>query len=168
MPSLPSPPLLSSPWASSSLGVCGQVWAGTWGCGGGGRCWGLPGSGEGMGAVLGSAQAGTRHSFSTRRGFSPVLHNNLATSPPSPFLLGLVLTFTRLHTYTSPGHRGRHRRKTAWGLLSHLFRAETQRSLPPGLIHCADTWRTDRICPRQWRCHRGRGHGRGWLEHTVH
>lgn len=109
--SLPSPPLLSRPWASSSLGVCGQVWAGTRGCGGGGRCWGLPGSGEGMGAVLGSAQAGTRHSFGTRKGFSPVLHRNLVISPPSPFLLGLVLIFTPLHTYTSPGHRGRHRKK---------------------------------------------------------
>lgn len=125
-----------------------------------GNCWGLPGSGEGTGAVPQLAQAGTCHSFQStsgrlRRGFSPALYKILAISLPFPFLLGPVIPPFLPHTDTSPGHRkgGTGARQT--GLCSQASWSETQRSWPPGLILSPDPWRTDRIYQRSRFCHRG-------------
>lgn len=70
-----------------------------------GHCWGLPGSGEGTGAVPHLAQAGTCHSFrstsgSPRRGFSPVLYKILVPFlyPSLSYWVLVSLPLPHLHT----------------------------------------------------------------------
>lgn len=117
-----------------------------------GHRWGLPGSGEGTGAVSHLAQAGTCHSFRStsgppRRGFFPLLYKLLAVSPPFPFLLGCVSPpFASLaHTHLlAQGDTGAGRT----GICS-VSLVPRHRNWLQGHLLSAEPWRTDRIYQRK-------------------